>query len=352
MNRTLRIAALATGAAAALAVAAPAMASYTPRLAVSHKTVSKAGNHPTTIHVTMPAADDPTARIQILVPPGYSLSPKAPGTVIGSGTGDVLARDQGLTLPLTGPVTEADPAAHATDACDPKAHVAVWVLTLSVAGQGLALPVYVDQTSGAAAAIASYIITVCFTPPDTPQGSPNRAPNGAQPLDANFTVGTMTLPASLSATPWRGFFTPYVPLKGIPNAAGTVEARSFVGIPGSVSLRGAFVRITNVYRLAGRVTEGGTPVAGAKVRIYRGRTINGLSQTGSLTVGANGAYGRKGKLVPRRTTYFQTRVTVPERDDAAGCSAALPPVASPAPPCVTATRGGFSAFSNILRFKP
>ncbi|HEY7206615.1 MAG TPA: hypothetical protein VH416_00130, partial [Gaiellaceae bacterium] len=314
MTRTTRLAALAAGVVGALALASAAMASYTPRLAVSHKTVARAGNHPTTIHVTMPQSDDPTARIQIVVPTGYTVADSAPGATIGSGTGLVVARDQGLTLPLAGPVTTADPAAHAADACDPQPHVAVWVLALSVAGQSISIPIYVDQTSGAAAAIGSYTITVCFTAPDTPPGSPNRAPFGAQPLDANFTVSTMSLPASLRAAPWRAFFTPYTPGLGVPNVAGTVEARSFVGIPGAISLAAKYSRRTNVYRLGGQVTEGGAPVSGAKVRLYRGRSIKGLSQIGSQTVGASGAYGRKGRLVPRRTTYLQTRVTVPERD--------------------------------------
>jgi hypothetical protein len=339
MSRTGRIAAFATAAA------------YTPRLAISHKTVAKAGNHPTTIHVTMPSSDDPTARIQIFVPTGYTVAPSTPGATIGSGTGLVLARDAGLTLPLSGPVTAADPAAHAADACDPQPHVAVWVLTLSVAGQSFSIPLYVDQTSETAAAIGSYTITVCFSPPDTPMGSPDRAALGAQPLEANFTVGTMTLPASLKANPWRGFFTPYTPGAGVANLAGTVESRSFVGLPGSISLRRTYTKRTRVYRLAGQVTEGGAPVAGAKVRIYRGASVKGLAQIGSLTVGAAGQYVRKGKLALKRTTYFQTRVTVPERDAAAGCSATLPSVASPAPPCVSATRGGFSASSNTVRIK-
>ncbi len=222
------------------------------------------------------------------------------------------------------------------------------MLTLSVAGQTVPVPVYVDPTTGTESALGAFKIKVCFGPPDVPAGTPGRAPLGVQALDANFTVDSVfSLPSGSDTLAWRALFTPYVPGKGVPNVAGTVEARSFVGLPGAISIRASYVKKKNAYRISGTVAEGGTGVAGAKVQIFRGRT-RAVVRVSSTTTAANGSYATAGHLKPKKTTYFQTRTTVAERDDAAGCTVSLP---SAGPPCVSATRGGFSAVSAIIRIK-
>jgi len=353
MNRKLRIAILAATAVVVLALAAPAMATYSPRLAISHNTVATSGAHPTTIHITIPQSDDPTAAVNIFVPTGYQILTSTPGATIGSATASVLARDTGLTLPLEGPVTAADPAQFAgppNNVCDPGPHFAVWLLALSVAGQNVTVPVYVNPTTGSPLqALGGFVIKVCLPPPDVPQGTPGRAVLGAQLLDVRFTVNVTSLPSGPDTEVWRTLFTPYTPGRGTPNVAGTVEARSFVGLPGTVTLRARYVTKTNTYRLSGRVSQGPTAVGGQTVRLFRGRTVRGLRTFASARTSGTGTYAKSGRLRPKRTTYFQARVAVPERDNPAGCGVAnLPPSGVP---CSSATFGGFAAFSSIIRIR-
>jgi hypothetical protein len=348
-----RIVLVGAAALAGLALAAPSFASFTPTLAVSHDTAATGGAHPTTIHVTIAQTDDPIAVANIYVPTGYSIAAATPGTQIGQATASVFSRDTGLTLPLEGPVTADDPAKHAADPCSPGTNFAVWLLALSVAGQNVTVPVYVNPTSGAATALGSYKITTCLAPPDVPQGTPGRSPQGAQLLDANFTINTgVTLPSSAGTYVWRMFGTPYNPGLGTPSVTGTVESRSFLGLPGRVTLSAKYVAKTNTYRLTGRVLAGSTGVGGVRVQIYRGRTVGSLALKSSTTTKSNGTYATAGHLQPRKTTYFQARVKVNEQEDTDGCSdTSVPPAGSPAPPCVTSTFGGWAGISPTIRIK-
>jgi hypothetical protein len=351
MNRKLRFAALAAGALGGLALAGSAVAAYTPTLAVSHNTVATGGAHPTTFHAKVPQTDDPTAQVQIFAPTGYTIATAAPATTLGKATGTVFARDTGLTLPLEGTVVAADPAQYVgppNNACSPGTHFAVWLLNLSVAGQTIAVPIYVDPTTGTQTGLGAYKIVACFAAPDTPAGSPNHAPFGAQLLDANFTIDSaITLPASTGTYVWRGLFTPYTPAIGVPNAAGTREARSFLGLPGTISIKAAVKKGSFAYKLTGAAKAGPTPAAGATVTLYRGASAK-VAKTGTATTSATGTYSFSGKLA-KKTTYFQTRVSAAETDNSAGCTDASVP-AGPVP-CVSATFGGWAAASQLIRVK-
>jgi hypothetical protein len=357
MTTKLRIAIGAAAGVAGLALAAPALATFTPRLAISHNTAATAGARPTTIHVTIPQSDDPVAQLNIFVPTGYTIAASTPGTQIGQASASVFSRDTGLTLPLEGPVTAADPAQFTgppNNLCVPGQHFAVWLLALTVAGQNVTVPVYVDPTTGSPfSTLGAYKITTCFAPPDVPQGTPGRSPQGAQLLDANFTVNAaVTLPSASGSYVWRMLSTPYTPGTGAPNVAGTVESRSFLGLPGTVTLSARYVVKTNTYRLTGRVSAGGTGVGGVRAQIFRGRTVAGLARVANTLTKANGTYATAGHLRPKKTTYFQVRVTVPEQDDASGCTAAnVPPAGNPAPPCVSSTLGGWAGRSAIVRIR-
>jgi len=204
----------AAGRLAGVALAGSALAAYTPTIAVSHP-VATGGAHPTTIHAKVAQTDDPTAQVQIFAPTGYTIAAAPPSTTLGKASGTVFARDTGLTLPLEGTVVAADPAQYVgppNNQCSPGTHFAVWLLNLSVAGQTIAVPIYVDPTTGTQAGLGAYKLVACFSSPDTPVGSPNHAPCGAQLRDANFTVDSaITLPASAGTYVWRSLFTPYTP---------------------------------------------------------------------------------------------------------------------------------------------
>lgn len=343
MQRALKLVTLAVGCVAALALAGNALAKQ--QLAVSQTGTS------VTIKVSQADTDPQPAKITIWIPAGYTLNTSAaPGAKIGTTTGTVVARDVAdLHLPLTGDVVVDDPAKHVTDSCSPGAHAAVWILALQVAGQSVNLPVYVTSpTTGADAALGSTKLETCLGPVDVPQGTPGRSANGAQLLDATFTV-TNTLTPPAGSTRWISTFTPWGAGTGRPNPAGTVQALSFVG-PGSLTLN---AKVTNkkkkIVTFNGRALQGGAPVAGARVQIL----VAGKARFGART-NASGTYTLRLQNNSRRVsrTSFQARVTVGARDiTASGC--ASPPIPTTLAPggCVSATAGGFTALSRKVSIR-
>ena len=322
----------------ALALAGNAWA--TQKLEVS-QTASPAS---VTIKVSQAQTDPQPAKITIYVPAGYTLNTtQTAGSVIGKTTGTVFARDLNIPLPLEGDVVVDSPAKYVTNPCSPGTHQAVWILRLSVAGQTIALPVYVDSTSGAESPLGSAKLQVCLGPSDVPAGAPGRSPNGAQLLDATFTVnGVLTPPVGPAR--WTAFTTPYNAGTGTPNAAGTVETRSFVG-PGAVTLSAKVTnRKTKRVTLSGRVTQSGLAVV-ARVRIF----VNNKARFTQATK-ADGTYSLALRNTSPRvtTTFFQARVTVGARDiTATGCAAPTQTGVR----CVSATAGGFTAVSRKVRIR-
>ena len=340
MKTILRLVTVSAVGVAALAFAGNALA--TQRLSVTQSATSL------TIKATQDASDQQPAKIQIYVPAGYTLnlSGVTPGATVGTTTGVVIARDQGgIDLPLTGDVLVDNPANHTKDPCSPGTNAAVLILQLSVAGQTINLPLYVNPTTGAETALGSAKLAICLAPSDTPQGSPGRSPFGAQLKSATFTVNNVFTPPA-GATRWESLWTPYAAGNGVPNVAGTVEARAFVG-PGAITLAG---RVTSKKKrtvaLSGRVTASGVGIAGATVSLL----LNGKARYKAKTSAA-GAYAvrlQKKKGTKVTTTVFQSKVTVPESDvTTTGCATPdVPPI-----PCVSATQGAFTAVSNKVRIR-
>jgi hypothetical protein len=333
MSRGLvvRTAVLAGMAGAALALSGNALA--TQKLEVT-QTASPAS---VTVRLSQDGTDPQPAKITVYVPAGYTLgaSPAA-GTTIGTTEGEVNARDLGgISLPLSGDVVVDNPANHLTDVCAPGTHAAVWILRLSISGQTIALPVYVDPTSGAEAALGSAKLVTCLGPSDVPAGTPGRAANGAQLRFASFTVnGVLTPPVGPAR--WIAFTTPYNPGVGTPNVAGTVETRAFVG-PGAVTLT---TKVTSKKKkqvtLSGRVTQSGLAVATEVSLLVNGRVKATANSNGS------GRFSKKVKGTGKRSV-FQASVTVDARDlSAAGCGS---PTQAPIP-CVSATAGAFTGVSR------
>ena len=181
-------------------------------------------------------------------------------------------------------------------------------------------------------------------PADVPPGTPNRSPNGAQLLEATFTVNNIfTVPTALST--WKALTTPYAPGTATANVAGSVETRAIVG-SGTLSLT---TRVTNkkkrILRISGRLLQGTAPVIGAQVRLL----LNGKSSRFTARSSSTGNYS----IVLRKTgkksiTMFQARTTVAERDvTSTGCSAPTLPVV----PCVSATASAFTAVSRRVRIR-
>jgi len=345
MRASVRTALVAAAIAASLLAASSALAANNATIAVSSSGAA------TAIHINVPQTTDPIAVISIFVPAGYTANlTAAPNTTIGSVDATANGHDVGLTLPLTGPVVTDSPAAHAADVCSPGTHAAVWNLNLSVAGSTLVLPLYVDPTAGDATALGAYQMRICLPPWDIPVGSPGRAFEGAQLLDANFTVkGIFTAPTAPGLLAWHTLFTPYTPGAGTPNLVGTFEARALVGAP-SLSLRAS--KKNGRYTLSGTATEGGVPVSGASVAIQRGASATKLGKAGSATTSATGAWSASGKLAGKKPVFFKATATVKERDATAqGCATPLPATIAPGG-CTSATLGAWTVSSPAAKLKP
>jgi hypothetical protein len=337
---------------AALAFAQGAFAANTGTIAVSHDPMVPAGSRSTTLHITLPQADEPIAAINIYAPSGYQANlSQAPGTTIGTVDATAFSHAAGLVLPLSGNVVAANPAGftqQSTQCTGNPASAAVWVLNLSVAGQTIQLPVYVNPTAGPEQALGAEKISVCLPPWDIPEALGGAA-QGAQVLDVRFTVnGIFTTPTAGALLKWDALFTPYTPGTGKPNPAGTFEARGFVPLPVVLGLHPTFVAKTGGFRLTGTVTEGGLAVPSLTVHISRGVKPTRLTQQSSTRTSASGSYRTAGHLKPRRTTYFRINASMPEHDFAAGCQSPAPATIAPAG-CVSAKLSAWSVGSAVLR---
>jgi hypothetical protein len=336
MKRVVKLAMLAGAAVTALAFAGNALA--VQKLSVSQTATSL------TIKVTQAQSDAQPAKIQIFVPTSYTLNTSAaPGTVIGTTSGSVFARDANIPLPLSGDVAVAPPNTNAPG-CTTGTHMAVWLLRLQVAGQAITLPVTVDQTAPPLTSLGAFVLTTCLAPADVPQGTPGRSPNGAQLLEADFTVNNVFQTPGVETT-WKALTTPYSAGNGVPNAAGTVETRALVGT-GTLSIG---TKVTNkkkrILRVSGKLTQAGAAVAGQQVRLL----LNGAASKFTARTSPTGNY----TVVLRKTgkksnTTFQARVTVAERDVT---STVCQGPSLPTFPCVSATASGFTAVSRKVRIR-
>jgi hypothetical protein len=356
MNKRIRTALVAVAALATLSFASAALAANTGSVSVWHTPQTLANSASTTIHVNVPETTNPIAAVNIYSGTGYTLNTsQAVNTQIGTVEATALSRDNNLTLPLSGTVVTSDAATAANKAGSAQcARVAqsqaVWIMNLSVAGNTLAIPVYVNPTAGPEQTLGGYKLSICLPPPDVPVGTPGRAFQGAQLLDAKLTVNNVfTTPTGGGLIKWETLFTPYNPGVGTANAAGTFEARAFVPLP---IILGIQVKYKNkkarTYVVSGKVTEGGAPVSGLTLTVARGLSAKKLARIGSAKTSATGGYSLGGKLAKKATTFFQVNGSVGERDyTTTGCANPLTPFAPAG--CVHATLSPWSAKSVVVR---
>ncbi|HEX6490973.1 MAG TPA: hypothetical protein VF002_06330 [Gaiellaceae bacterium] len=286
-----------------------AAASYQPSMGIFQATYRPGGAGAVTIVVAQEKADDPTAKIIIYVGLGYTTTlGQAPGTTIGSVVAHVEPLDLTTnSVPLTGPLKTDNPASYVSNLCAPGLHEAVWVLNAALPGQPAnPIPVYVDHTAGAEAALGSAKLQICFAPPDVPMGTPGRAPKGAKFLDAAFTIsGVFKNRATAGEELWRSLFTPFTPKTGAPDAAATTEAQGIVPMPYSISARRRPAR-SGFFRLAGKLNLAGAAPGGISLTLYAGvKKKSGLafSPVSVTNTRRHGLYAFTRRL-PAKTTYF------------------------------------------------
>ena len=315
MKKSFRLALLVCASFVGLAFAGPALAAYNPSLTIEQTSYKVGAPATADVFIAIGQDDDPTAKLTIFSPVGYSANlGAAPGSKIGTVVAVVKAKALGgALLPLAGDVLVATPAdptiVAASTKCTGKAtHSSIWVLNTSLQGQTVAIPVFVDS--------AGPLVTmqVCLPSPDIPEAS-GGAKFGAQLVLADFSIrGVFTNAGSTGGYEWAGIYTPYTPGTATPNAGGTVEWRTYVGLPTSLTLKKA--KAKRGFKLVGQLKVAGLNPKGVRLGLYAGKKArpapNALANgTGKRIARSKGLPGT-GKYSFARpnvkfATFFQTR---------------------------------------------
>ena len=315
MKRSLRLALLACASFIGLAFAGSALAAFDPSLTMEQSSYKPGARITADVFIFSKAANDPAAKITIFSPAGYSANlSAAPGTKIGRVAALAKVNDLGGGLfGLAGDVVVGNPAdqtiqQNSTLCRQSPTNQAVWILNASLSGQALQIPVFVNKVG------PFTTLEVCLRPPDLPQGTPGRQPLGAQLVSADFTVNNVFTNGKRDVYQWSGIFTPYTPGKGTPNAAGTVEWRTLVGLPSALTL--AKAKTKKGIKFVGKLTVNGVSAKNIRLDLYGGRKAKPapdavLAGTGkhlakSARLPASGRYSFSRPSV-KFTTFFQAR---------------------------------------------
>jgi hypothetical protein len=354
MRTTLRFLALACASTATLAFAANALA--TPRLIVSGGP-TPGGAAATNVQVTEDKSDAAPLKITIYQPAGYVAALNQPaGKQIGTVHADLqaLAISPDAIIQADGTVLTDDPAKYTSNTCAPGTHAAVWLLHVTVSGQTIDVPVYLDPTTGTETALGAAKLVLCLSDPYDTAPTSIRAPFGVKVINAKMTLdsGVITNPSSAGTFLWRATITPWNPASPAPDAAKTVEVQSIVTLPQALSLKatvktirhkhGKKTTVTNSVLLSGTLLENLQGIQGASVTI-----LAGGKKIGSTTTSASGAFSRQAGLTKKTT--FQAKATVAQRDTA--CVSPLPATSVPGG-CVGATIGGYTLSSAVVSATP
>ncbi len=290
--------------------------------------------------------DPAPLKITINVPPGYAATLARPaGQTIGSASAEVFLKLLGnVRATATGTIVTADPATRTANPCAPGLHQAVWDINLTLQGQPIQIPVYVDAVT---TPTSSAVIQLCLRSPDVP-ASQGGAASGAQLLDATFSVrGVFSQARGTGRDVFSAMVTPYHPGTAAANPGGTVEARSLVARPSRATLRTSIRCSKRVRRisqcprrnhrllLTGAYAEAGRAVVGATALLVRGPRTGRVTGVGQTSTGRGGRYALIG---PRPTSTATFTILIVSRDVSrtgcqgttapAGCSAIAAPAAS------------------------
>jgi len=295
----------------------------TPELAVQQGSYKLgAATSPGFVLFSDDTTNDPTAKISIFSPSGYtSTLGQTPGTTVGKAYAIVRAVIAGvpLLLPLQGPVVVGNPAdpalvtayAQCKNPLDPPSPQEVLVLNTSFQGQTISVPDFLNTvTIGGSTYVTQEI---CLLPP-------SQAPFNAQLVLADYTVnGIWTNAAAAGQYQWVADFTPFN--GNTPNPGQTVEVRTYVGLPSSFTLKRLKSK-PSIIKFSGKLRIGGVSPAGLKVNLYYGLKskpapdFHNPSQAGlagrgkqvrSKALKSTGAFAFTRSKVKKKT-YFQARL--------------------------------------------
>jgi hypothetical protein len=234
----------------------------------------------------------------------------------------------------------------------------VWLLHVTVSGQTLDVPVFVDAPTPATDPLAGsspFRLTMCFSSPyvGTAQGG---APFGAKIINARLTLnqGTFRIPVARGTYVWRAVVTPYAVGGALPNAAGTVEARAVVKSRPALSIRVKVVnRKKRIVRVTGTLTAGGGPIANAPIGLVRGGKPKGkpaylLGVKTTKRSNASGSVVFQVRFKRKGVVAFQLVSRMPTQDVT---SQACSPATAPTLTCASATMGAFDVGSAIVTLR-
>ena len=342
MRTSIRLTLVACASLVALFTANAAWAVYEPNLLVASQRQALGAPSTLFIGVSQTRDDDPTAKIDISVPEGYNESLVAtPGTKIGDVAATLILRGAGnAEVDVTGEVVADNPVNHTSNQCAPGAHTAVWVLTVTLAGTPVRVPIYVDDVTTVPGMSAR--IQLCLA-------GPIGTPSGAQLLSAVFSVqDVFTNPTRRATHLWSALFTPYNPGSPIPNAAGTAEARAVVPLPVVVTMTAR--RKGRVVTLSGRVTLPGNAIP-ARIEIWAGPTSRRLRRLVRINVNRNGTFTRRIRVSRRtRVQFYQARLNTPFANAESFGYCQTPPPRAPRG-CVSATFAALGVNGPIRRVR-
>jgi len=301
-----------------VAFAPSALAAFSPDLTVQQSSYKTGAGTTAGFVITSDPANDPMARMTIFSPAGYgNILTQAPGTVIGKALAYVKANALGGTiLPLAGNVVvgnPADPAIMASSqVCTGKTtNQAVWILDTSLQGQSIRIPAYVNV-------VGPYVVQqICLQSPADPANTFQ-----AQLVVANYSIqGLFTNAPTRGDYQWAADFTPYVPGTTTVNPAGTVEWRTFVGLPSSLTFKKAKSKKGQI-AFSGALTIAGLNPKGVRLNLYSSTkaqpapnytlgTVNGLFGTGKFVrtkgLKSNGKYSITRKKPKGKKRFYSMR---------------------------------------------
>jgi hypothetical protein len=329
MKNRFRLLVLTAIAALGLAFAGSALAAYQPQLWVQQGSYKLGAASTPGFLFTSAESDDPTAKMTIYSPSGYThdFTSLTPGATVGSAYAVVKANALGgALLPLSGPVVVGDPNNATLKAASQQCtgspnNQLILVLNTTLQGQTISVPDFVNVSG-------NYVTQqICLPPPATAQFQ-------AQVILANWTIkGIFANPAAVGTFKWVGDFTPYAGT--VPNAAGTVEDRTDVGLPSTITFKR--VKTKKFNKFVGRISIHGYPTGGKRATLYYGRSsqpapnythpsragVEG-SKKAANTAPLKGSYYFIARFKVKVKTYFQMRFSGLASQLKLPCSGASP----------------------------
>ena len=309
MKNSIRLMLLVVLAAIGISVTGSAKAAYDPKLGpflTVEQSSYKVGAASTVDFVVFSdPANDATAKMQIFSPAGYSATlGHAPGTVLGKAFALVKANALGgAILPLAGNVVVGNPAdpmlMGASQQCTGSATTPgqeIWVLNTELQGQAVQVPAFVNK-------VGPYLIQQICLP------APANATFQAQLIEADYYVkGVFTNAGSSGGYQWDGIFTPYTGTT--PNPAGTVEYRSYAGLPSSLTFKRVKSK-PSIVSFSGKLSVAGLDTTGIKIDLYAGAKV--LPAPGAIVAGTGKRVVRSKPIKSSKGTFTISRPKVKKK---------------------------------------